>query len=169
MTRRSFGYRKSPARIAAGCRDGRGRRWRTSNGRSLPQPEKKIIKRGPLGSEAHPMTLSPLKQIESMPGLAGLSPQHKARLAKFRTPALLKYRWYPGIAFTIGFFSWMIIFGKGTDVLEDYPQWDLLRFLYSLGWIGYLAVGFLGYGIAIAFDDDSIRYARLAPRNGSPP
>ena len=97
------------------------------------------------------MTLSPLKQIESMPGLAGLSPQHKARLAKFRTPALLKYRWYPGIAFTIGFFSWMIIFGKGTDVLEDYPQWDLLRFLYSLGWIGYLAVGFLGYGIAIAF------------------
>ncbi|MCG8406073.1 MAG: hypothetical protein MI923_12825 [Phycisphaerales bacterium] len=96
------------------------------------------------------MTLSPLKEIESIPELAaGLSARHKARLANFRTSALQKYRPYPSMASLIGFFGWMIIFGKGTDVLEGHPQWDVLGFLRSLGLDGIVIVLLLGYGIAI--------------------
>ncbi len=42
----------------------------------------------------------------------------------------------------------MLIFGKGTDFLEQYPAWDLLGYLNRLGFLGSLAAVALGGGLA---------------------
>ena len=60
----------------------------------------------------------------------------------------------------------MLIFGKGTDVLEDYLKWDLGEWVMRSGWLGILAMLALGYGTAtiLAFGVGMPLWRRLLRR-----
>ncbi len=67
--------------------------------------------------------------------------------------AIDKRKWMvrdvPSIVGVLGSFGWMMLFGHGTDALED-TAWDILGLLHDLGFLGFIMALFLGFGVAIA-------------------
>ena len=56
----------------------------------------------------------------------------------------------PSIVAFLVFWAWMILFGRGTDALED-TAWDILGLLHDLGFLGFIIMALLlGFGVAIA-------------------
>jgi len=55
----------------------------------------------------------------------------------------------PSIVAFLLFWAWMILFGRGTDALEE-TQWDILSLLRDLGFIGFVLSFLLGLGVAIS-------------------
>ena len=67
--------------------------------------------------------------------------------------AINKRKWRvrnaPSIVGGLAFFGWMILFGRGSDALEE-TAWDILGLLYDLGFLGFMMAVLLGFGVAIA-------------------
>ena len=55
----------------------------------------------------------------------------------------------PSIVSLLAAFGWMILFGRGSDALED-TAWDILGLLHDLGFLGFIMALLLGFGVAIA-------------------
>jgi hypothetical protein len=66
--------------------------------------------------------------------------------------AINKRKWMvrnaPSTVGGFAFFGWMILFGRGTDVLEG-TAWDILGFAHDAGFLGFMMALLLGFGVAI--------------------
>ncbi len=61
----------------------------------------------------------------------------------------LMVRTAPSIVSVLACFGWMMLFGHGTDALEE-TAWDILGFANDAGFLGIMMVILLGGGVAIA-------------------
>ncbi len=86
--------------------------------------------------------------MRSLSELAGLSDEECQRLNRTLEKASWRLKWIPSVAGFATWWGWMLLFGKGSDFLENYPKWDLLGYLHRLGWIGILIMLALGFGVA---------------------
>ena len=112
------------------------------------------------------MSFSSRDIIRSFPELSGLSDEESARLKHSLPKSSWRLKWIPGVAGFSTWWAWMLIFGKGTDVLEDYLRWDLGEWVMRSGWLGILAMLALGYGTAtiLAFGVGMPLWRRLLKR-----
>lgn len=55
----------------------------------------------------------------------------------------------PSIVSVLAAFGWMMLFGLGSDALED-TAWDILGLLNDLGFIGFILGVLLGLGVALS-------------------
>ncbi len=104
--------------------------------------------------------------IRSFPELSELSDEECARLKQSLHKSNWKLEWIPGVAGFSTWWGWMLIFGNGTDFLEQHPAWDLLGYLLRLGFLGILAAVALGGGLAtiLAFGIGMPLWRRLLRR-----
>ncbi|MEE9129968.1 MAG: hypothetical protein V3T84_08100 [Phycisphaerales bacterium] len=54
----------------------------------------------------------------------------------------------PSIVSVLASFGWMMLFGHGTDALEE-TVWDILGFANDAGFLGFMMALLLGFGVAI--------------------
>ncbi len=96
------------------------------------------------------MSFSSRDIIRSFPELSELNDDECDRLRSSLNKTKWKVELIPTVVGLAIWWGWMLVFGKGTDYLERHPNRDLLGYLHSLGWFGFLAAILLGFGTATA-------------------